>query len=180
MDQEKRTMAKSAGTQVKGVSEALAAVKGGKTTKKKAPTKKKAAAKKKTAKKAAPKAAKKTTKKAAKKVAKKVAKKTTSKAKASSGQGGPSLDLPIEKVSAKERRVLESLDGSGTGTRVIWTIVELAADCWKSKSKKQANSWVRNSLRRLVRAGIVEKVERGQFRISDAGRKKLARAAKAA
>lgn len=165
-------------TKVKGVEEALKAVKGGAskkrtTTKKKAAAKKKAPAKKKAAKQS-------TAKKAAAKkapVKKKAAKKTSAKkaTKASSGQSGPSLDLPVEKISAKEMRVVELLNGSGSGTRTIYTIEEMAGACWKSKSKKQSNSWVRNSLRRLIRSGVVEKVERGKYRISDAGRKKLAR-----
>jgi hypothetical protein len=187
-------MATTKDTKVKGVAEALAAVKGGakKKATKKAPAKKKAAAKKAPAKKkattkkkapakAAKKAPKKTAKKAPKKAPKAKAKapkapKPSQAEKVSSGQAGPALDLGVEQFSDKERKVLDVLNGSGSGSREIFTIEQLAAECWKSKTKKQANSWVRNSLRRLVRAGAIEKVERGQYRVSDSGRKKLARA----
>lgn len=158
-------MAKKSTTKVKGVAEALRAVKGGKKTTKRKPTKKKSAAK----------ATKKRTSTKKKGTTKRASTKAAKTDKPSSGQSGPSLDLPVEKISAKEMKIVEVLDGEGAGTREIWTIDELAEECFKSKSKKQGNSWVRNSLRRLVRGNVVEKVERGQYRISDSGRKKLAR-----
>ena len=143
-------MAKNESTKVKGVKEALAAVK--KAGAKKAPAKAKAV-KKKAAKKAPAKTRAKAKKAPAKKAAKAPAKKAAPKqaGRSSSGQGGTSLDLPIEKISAKEMRVVDVLNGAGSGTREIWTIADLAAAAWKSKSRKQANSWVRNSLRRLIR-----------------------------
>lgn len=94
-----------------------------------------------------------------------------------SGQSGPALELSVEGLNSKEAKVFAALNGEGSGVRVVMTITDLAAECFKSRGKKQANSWTRNSLRRLVQGGLVEKVERGKYRVSEAGRKKLARAA---
>ena len=94
-----------------------------------------------------------------------------------SGQSGPPIELSVEGLNTKEAKIFSALNGSGSGVRTIMTITELATECFKSRGKKQANSWTRNSLRRLVQSGLVEKVERGKYRVSDAGRKKLARAA---
>jgi hypothetical protein len=158
-------------TRDKSVQDALRAMKGGKSTKKS--TKKKATKKKATKKATKKKATKrKTTKRA---TAKKASRAKTEKP--SSGQSGPALELSVDKVNSKETKILEALNGSGSGSREIWTIEELGAECFKSKSKKQQNSWTRNSLRRLIRSGMIEKVERGKYRVSDSGRKKLARAA---
>lgn len=166
---------KKKSTKVKGVQAALDAVKKGpkkrKSTAKKKTTKSKSKAKKTTTKRKST-----AKKKTAVKKPKAKAKKTTSKTKPSSGQSGPAMDLPFEKISDKERKVLDFLNGSGSGQRPIMTITQMAEGCFKSLGAKKSNSWVRNCLRRLVRSGNVEKVERGQYRISDAGRKKLARA----
>lgn len=94
-----------------------------------------------------------------------------------SGQSAPPIELSSDALNAKEAKVLAALNGSGSGVRPVMTITDLAAECFKSQSKKRANSWVRNSLRRLVQSGLIEKVERGKYRVSEAGRKGLARAA---
>lgn len=149
-------------SKVKGVAAALADAKkqakkqAKKATPKKAPAKKRASkAKKKAAPKKAP------------------AKKGAPK----SGQSATPIELSVEGLNSKEAKVVEALNGAGTGMRPVLTIVEIAEMCFKSQGKKKSNSWARNSLRRLVVSGIVEKVERGTYRISEAGRKKLARAA---
>ena len=94
-----------------------------------------------------------------------------------SGQSAPPIELSADALNVKETKVLAALNGGGAGVRSILTITDIAAECFKSQKKSRANSWVRNSLRRLVQGGLVEKVERGKYRVSEAGRKGLARAA---
>jgi len=116
--------------------------------------------------------------KASKPRKKPTSKKTTSKRKApESGQSGPPIELSVSGLNAKEMKVFDVLNGAGAGVRVILTITEIAETCFKSQGKKRSNSWTRNSLRRLVQGGLVEKVGRGTYRVADVGRKKLARAA---
>jgi hypothetical protein len=131
-------------------------------------TTKKTAAKKTTAKKAA--AAKKPAAKkpAAKKAAKKAASKSNGEQKdsPSSGQSGPPVDLSKKALNAKEAKVLAALCNGKSSQK----IAELAA-IFKGKAKSQANSWVRNSLRRLVRGSFVEQVERGTYKATAKGKK---------
>jgi len=121
-------------------------------------------------------AAKKATKRKAKKPAKKPAKK-----KPVTGQSGPLVEVPYGKLNDKEQQVVKLLNGKGKGARNPLTIAELAGKCFSKKAKvsakndDQANSWTRNSLRRLVCAGWVEKVERGSYKITDRGRKRIKR-----
>jgi len=104
-------------------------------------------------------------------------KKTAEKKTPTSGQSAPSIELSTDGLNTKEDKVFAALNGPGSGVRTILTIAELSETCFKSRGRRQANSWTRNSLRRLVQAGLVEKVARGKYRVSEAGRKKLARAA---
>jgi hypothetical protein len=131
------------------------------------------AAKKKTAKKTAKKVAKKTAKVAAKKT--KAAKKTPAKASKpakkaasspSSGQSGPAVDLLRDRLNDKEIRVVTVLSGDLNPV----PINALATNCFADQPVTQANSWVRNSLRRLVRGKWVDKVGKGTYRLSDVGR----------
>jgi hypothetical protein len=109
-------------------------------------------------------------------VKKTAAKKATKKkSEPTSGQSGPPIDLDYEELNARETKVVDVLNGEGGGTREIRTIKELADAAFPSKTKKQANSWVRNQLRRLVCAGWVEKVERGSYRVSKKGRDRMTR-----
>jgi len=151
-------------SQVAGVAEAVKKAKG-------KPAKKRSKAK------AKPPKATKARKKKGATPRKKAPKMTSEKTAPTSGQSGPPIELSVEGLNTKEAKIFSALNGSGSGVRTIMTITELAAECFKSRGKKQANSWTRNSLRRLVQSGLVEKVERGKYRVSDAGRKKLARAA---
>ena len=150
-------------SQVKGVAAALAKVKA------KAKTKKAAA------KKAAPKTPRK--KRAPKAKPAKTQAKAPKKGAPKSGQSAAPIELSLDGLNAKESKVVSALNGAGSGARPVLSIVEIADRCFKSQGKKRSNSWARNSLRRLVIAGLVEKVERGAYRISEPGRKKLARAA---
>lgn len=97
-----------------------------------------------------------------------------------SGQSGPEIELSVSDLNPRELRVVMFLNqsgqfGAGTGKRQDFTIVEMAMGCWKSKSKAQANSWVRNSLRRLVTSGLIEKQERGLYRVAQKTRNALAK-----
>lgn len=81
------------------------------------------------------------------------------------GQSGPAI-VP-KRLNAKEVRVFDYL----AKNRGEASISEMASGLWPKQGAAKANSWVRNSLRRLVRAGWVDRVGRGSFRISAAGRK---------
>jgi len=88
-----------------------------------------------------------------------------------SGQSGGPLDLPLAKINAKEKKIVDMLNEAGRGATA--SLAELAANCFSDTPGKQANSWVRNSLRRLVRGGWAEKADRGSYRITDEGIKRL-------
>lgn len=130
---------------------------------------KKAEAKKAEPKKAAP---TKAAKKAAKKVVKAAKAEKKEKRKATSGQSGPSIEaLPWSALNKKEKLVIGCFNLKGE--REVKTIEQIADEVFKGKAKnvKQANSWVRNSLRRLMRFGRwLEKVEPGKYRITLWGR----------
>lgn len=100
-------------------------------------------------------------------------KKTQKKTKATSGQSGPPMEKELSDLNQKEIRVLMFANGEGSGKRPEVTITEMAEGCWKSKSKAVSNSWTRNSLRRLVRTGMIEKLERGLYQISVSARKQI-------
>lgn len=125
--------------------------------------------------------AKKPTKKPAKKPSKKPVKaKKVKKGKILSekklpttGQSAPPRDdLAFEVLNPKERKVFIFLNGTGKGKRAVKALTEMASACFGNKKKAQANSWIRNSLRRLVVGGWVEKVERGAYRVTEKGRKR--------
>lgn len=103
--------------------------------------------------------------------------KASSRREPTTGQSAPPIPLRIRQLNRKERDVLARLNGAGTGAREVCTIGSLAVDCFGNFPPKQANSWVRNSLRRLVQGQLVEKVDRGSYRVSEVGRQKLTRAA---
>ena len=130
-----------------------------KTTAKKAAAPKKAAAKKA----AAPKEPKAKKAKAAKKS---VPPKAAAKEAPTTGQSGPPVDFGKKSLNQKETKVLSALN-HGSGPRKISEIAEI----WKSQGLDKANSWVRNSLRRLVRGGLVEQTERGTYRLTAKGKK---------
>lgn len=91
------------------------------------------------------------------------------------GQSGPPLELPWKALNPKERDVLRALNGTGRGPRRKMTLEELAEECFAkdASTPEQANSWVRNSMRRLVRGSWVDKVEPGVYRISTKQRPKV-------
>jgi outer membrane biosynthesis protein TonB len=138
-----------------------------------------AAKKKKTAKKAAPKKAVKKVAAAKKTKAKKVAQAKPARKKAAqptSGQSGPPVDLAKDKLNSKESRVVAVLAGDANPV----PINALATNCFADQASSKANSWVRNSLRRLVRGKWVDKVGKGTYRLSNTGRALLESQAAAA
>ena len=88
--------------------------------------------------------------------------------KISSGQGGPTISLEIGDLNSKERKVLDAFalptEGSTREAKSIQDLAKVFAK--QAGSKTRANSWTRNSLRRLVRGGLVDKAARGNFRLS--------------
>jgi hypothetical protein len=88
---------------------------------------------------------------------------------ATTGQSGPPLkDLTAEDLNEKEVAVILAL---GTeGHRADKEISIMATECFPNKKKAQANSWIRNGLRRLVRAKLVEKTGKGLFKQTAEGR----------
>ena len=110
--------------------------------------------------------------------AKKGAKKTARKDKATTGQSAPHHDLPVDDLNAKELKLVNVINGKGTGSREEISIPDMIKVFQSSAdTKAQANSWVRNSLRRLVTGELIEKTSRGVYRVTEKGRKRLARAA---
>jgi len=94
-----------------------------------------------------------------------------------SGQNGPTIELAVNDLNVKELRVLEALNASGRGERLQLTITETASGAFSREPAARGMSWVRNSLRRLVRSGYVEKCARGCYRVTDIGRRRLSKAA---
>lgn len=97
------------------------------------------------------------------------------KQKATSGQSGPAIEeLPWNALNKKEKLLVGAFDLEGD--REVRTIEQLAEQVFKGKAKnlKQANSWTRNSLRRLMRSGKwLEKTEPGKYRLTVGARKLL-------
>ena len=89
---------------------------------------------------------------------------------ATTGQSGPALTIGFEDLNAKERKVIGVFD---LESRAIVTIVAIAKHAWPTNTQGKSNSWTRNSLRRLVRGGLVEKVKRGLYRITVKGRNRV-------
>ena len=105
------------------------------------------------------------------------------------GQAAEPIDIDFEEMIKGEQRLIQLLNGSGSGAREPMLIVSCA------KQLKVANHQVRNYLRRLVRGGWAERTEplkdevakelrkgkgRGRapsarYRITEKGRKRLNR-----
>lgn len=149
------------------------------------------AAAKKASKKASKKAAKKTAKKTAKKgkkrsvhpnvAAKRAGKKAPAKKapakkaaakpaekkdKPSSGQCGPALKLEAGELNSKEKRVLATLVAANKPMK----LAEIAEVSFKSQGPIKSNSWTRNSMRRLVRSGLIRKTGTGTYTATPKGK----------
>jgi hypothetical protein len=96
------------------------------------------------------------------------------KKRSSSGQCGPPIvDLDFNGLNLKERRLVEVLLVRTKPTKIL----DLAYLCWPNEPKVRRSSWVRNSLRRLVRAQFVARVSDGLYKITATGRKYVREAA---
>lgn len=77
----------------------------------------------------------------------------------------PQADRKPPTLNEKEARVLTVLRrAKGKGV----ALSDLAGSCFPKKGrapKTKGNSWARNSLRKLVREGMVAKAERGTYKI---------------
>lgn len=93
------------------------------------------------------------------------------------GQKATPLELPLDRMNEKERAVLNVFNPTGPrGWYNITTLAQWAFPVENHKHAGRANSWVRNSLRRLVRGGWVEhpsKEHKGVFRLSQRAKKTL-------
>jgi hypothetical protein len=70
------------------------------------------------------------------------------------------------KLNTKEAKLLAIMYLKDVGT---WTLRALATKCWPNN--KRRNSWVRNSMRKLVGGGVAKKVARGTYKLTANGRK---------
>jgi hypothetical protein len=91
-----------------------------------------------------------------------------------SGQSGPPLELVKSKLNGKEEKVVAFLLEDANPVPINALATQCFGD-WPEvletpKPASTANSWVRNSLRRLARAKWVEKVGRGTYRLTEQGR----------
>lgn len=94
----------------------------------------------------------------------------------SQGQSGPKLTLGYVNLTIKERVVLDRIVEAAELGQAI-TLSALAERCFKGISKAKRNSWVRNQLRRLVRAGFVDPVAPGLYQATRKAKSASKRAA---
>ena len=92
------------------------------------------------------------------------------------GQAGPKLNLGWDRLSTNEKRVLKVMLPAPGEHRKPMSIADIVTETgWaKREGKAKANSWVRNQMRRLVRAGYVEHPEMisdGKYVLTDYGKR---------
>lgn len=75
------------------------------------------------------------------------------------GQNGPKLKLAYADLSPRERLVLDTII-QAAGPIALNALAEI---CFRSQPVAKRNSWVRNQLRRLVRAGFVQAIAPGVY-----------------
>ena len=100
---------------------------------------------------------------------------TVEKKVPTTGQSAPPIELPLEMMNDKEKSLVQVLNGQGSGARVVLNLAVLGMEACGgvAETESQANSWARNSLRRLVRGKWAERTAPGMYRISTVGRKRL-------
>lgn len=99
--------------------------------------------------------------------------------KPTTGQSRKEFTLGLDEMSDLEGKVLKALNAPGSGRRETRAVAELA------KSTRLTALQVRNSIRRLVPSGWVERVETtinddgeeigvlGHYRVTERGRKRI-------
>lgn len=98
--------------------------------------------------------------------------------KPTTGQSGPERELPFDELNSDEKLVVRVLNDDGEGTRQSMPVSELSDALIKTEpdeAQGHAKLLVRNAMRRLVQGGWVEWVDRGRYRITEKGRKRLKR-----
>ena len=78
-------------------------------------------------------------------------------------------DISVDVLNDKEKLVLIILSGNDA----MLDLKTLSAKCFPDIPRTKSNSWVRNSLRRLVLGGLVERINRGAFKLTENGRARL-------
>jgi hypothetical protein len=78
----------------------------------------------------------------------------------------PALEpFPYEKLNMKEKTLVSALQRL-QGPATISEITEMCKfEMQGAEDQKMCNSWTRNSLRRLLREGFIEKVNRGTYKL---------------
>ena len=124
--------------------------------------------------------------------------KTAKKPPPHSGQSAEERDIPFNELNSKEKELLTVLNAEGSGACPRFTLKEITEAAFlpsrkvptkkpskseiatpakiRANSWEQASSWTRNCLRRLTISGYVVKIERGIYKISAKGRKRIATA----
>lgn len=85
---------------------------------------------------------------------------------AHTGQSGPFIDLTGVRLNSKEEAVLKALREDLSPL----SLLALAMIAFPGEDIKVANSWVRNSLRRLVRGRWVARIGEGTYTVTPEGR----------
>ena len=87
-----------------------------------------------------------------------------------SGQSGPPIDLPIDRMNDAEQKLLRLFAAHGDAEL---SIHELSLYGFPEQEKEVANSSVRNALRRLVRGEWLAKAARGRYKLTASGKRRL-------
>jgi hypothetical protein len=99
------------------------------------------------------------------------------KTKKQSKKNSNVVKLPVPfaklKLNMKERTVFNECARAllaGVGQRGAYTLDALAQGfAWVAKTKKQANSWARNAVRRPLRERLIKRVSSGTYAITPRG-----------
>ena len=93
--------------------------------------------------------------------------------KPTTGQSAPEREMPWDALNGDEQEIVKLLNGKG-GARAVRTISYLAEGLDDDDAPTKLR--IRNALRRVVTGGWAEAVERGTYRVTERGRKRLERA----
>ncbi len=84
------------------------------------------------------------------------------------GQDGPSIEIGIVDLNTRETMILDYLRESG-GADKPTRLDSIQEGAFPTASKKDGYYYVISSLRRLVRAGFIGKIERGVYTLTTKG-----------